>query len=297
MSQFDPVIGSDRSGLAYRQEDNSAKKALLSHHKGATPPNYAEAGIVWLDDTSTPWVFKTYDGTDWIEIGAVDATTNQYQTYALGAPLSMASETTAGLVEKATDSEVEGNSENGKYVAPSHLAQVLLSHQSANLDTWIDFTTKINATFDTYILHMTNVKVTNNDCDLSLQMSVNGVFQSGASDYEFRSFGIYTASNTEFPSFDSAADHIPFNSSLRLGNAAGKSFNAICKVFHPATAGSQTAIDGFSHYQYANGNVTAGNLFFGAYKNSVDVVDGFRIYPSAGSIASGEFKLYGVKKS
>ena len=81
MTQATPLIGSNQSGLAYRTADNDAKKALLNHHKGATAPSYAEAGIIWLDDTATPWKLKIYDGADWIVIGAVNSTTNTLEIY------------------------------------------------------------------------------------------------------------------------------------------------------------------------------------------------------------------------
>ena len=48
MSQANPTIGADKTGLAYRQEDNDGKKALLTHHKGASAPGYAEAGMIWI---------------------------------------------------------------------------------------------------------------------------------------------------------------------------------------------------------------------------------------------------------
>lgn len=81
MSQAPPIIGSNQSGLAYRTSDNDAKKALLNHHKGSTTPAYAEAGILWLDDTSTPWLLKIYDGTDWIVIASINASTNTIEAY------------------------------------------------------------------------------------------------------------------------------------------------------------------------------------------------------------------------
>lgn len=81
MTQATPLIGSNQSGLAYRTADNDAKKALLNHHKGATAPSYAEAGIIWIDDTATPWKLKIYDGADWIVIGAINPTTNTLEIY------------------------------------------------------------------------------------------------------------------------------------------------------------------------------------------------------------------------
>jgi hypothetical protein len=81
MSQASPTIGANKSGLVYRQEDNDCKKALLSHHKGAGAPAYAEAGTVWLDDSATPWRLKLFDGSDWIVMGSVHAGNNSFLPY------------------------------------------------------------------------------------------------------------------------------------------------------------------------------------------------------------------------
>lgn len=81
MSQADSQIGANKSGLTYRTEDNDGKKAILNHHKGAAAPSYAEAGMIWLDDSATPWLLKTYDGTDWITLGAINASTNIFTPY------------------------------------------------------------------------------------------------------------------------------------------------------------------------------------------------------------------------
>ena len=76
MSQATPTIPANQSGLVYRGLDNDGKNALMTTHKGPAAPSYAAAGIIWLDDNATPWVLKIYDGTDWLTIGTVNATTN-----------------------------------------------------------------------------------------------------------------------------------------------------------------------------------------------------------------------------
>ncbi len=82
MSQAPPLIGSNKSGLTYRQEDNDGKQALLTHHKGSTAPSYAQAGTVWLDDAATPWLLKIYDGVDWICLSQINAGANTVLPYA-----------------------------------------------------------------------------------------------------------------------------------------------------------------------------------------------------------------------
>ena len=81
MTQTTSQIGADQSGLAYRNADNAGKQAILNHHKGSSAPSYAEAGIIWLNDSGTPWTLNVYDGSDWITLGAVDATANTFNPY------------------------------------------------------------------------------------------------------------------------------------------------------------------------------------------------------------------------
>lgn len=90
MSQASPTIGANKTGLTFRQEDNDGKKALLSHHKGSSAPDYAEAGAIWLDDSSTPWLLKLHDGADWIALGSINASSNAFQPYHGNAPLKYA---------------------------------------------------------------------------------------------------------------------------------------------------------------------------------------------------------------
>ncbi len=96
MTQANPVIGANKSGLVYRQEDNDGKQALLNHHKGATAPAYAESGTVWLDDAATPWLLKIHDGADWMICGSVNAATNQFIPYRDGSALGDAAIKTVG---------------------------------------------------------------------------------------------------------------------------------------------------------------------------------------------------------
>lgn len=90
MSQASPTIGANKSGLVYRLEDNDGKKALLTHHKGAAAPAYAEAGMIWLDDSATPWALKFYDGGDWITLGALHAGNNSFLPFMGTSALRMA---------------------------------------------------------------------------------------------------------------------------------------------------------------------------------------------------------------
>ena len=73
MSQHDMTIDT-----TFGQDIQDALQALASTAKGNSAPSTPSAGQLWLDDTATPWVLKMYDGTDWITVDEVDATTNLY---------------------------------------------------------------------------------------------------------------------------------------------------------------------------------------------------------------------------
>lgn len=122
MTQSNPVIGADKSGLQYRNEDNEGKRALLTHHKGVTPPSYAEAGTLWLDDSAAPWLLKWYDGTGWIVQGSLNAATEEFTPFIGGAALGDASESVRGLVRRASDAEAEAGENTEKFVTPAQLA-------------------------------------------------------------------------------------------------------------------------------------------------------------------------------
>jgi len=123
MTQSNPVIGADKSGLQYRNEDNEGKRALLTHHKGAEPPSYAEAGTLWLDDSAAPWLLKWYDGTGWIVQGALNTTAEEFTPFIGGAALGDASESVRGLVRRASNAEAEAGENTEKYITPAQLAE------------------------------------------------------------------------------------------------------------------------------------------------------------------------------
>lgn len=81
MTQSNQTIGANKTGLEYRSKDNDDKNAILTNHKGGSAPVYAEAGMIWLDDNTTPWLLKFYDGTDWITLGAIHAGNNTYTPF------------------------------------------------------------------------------------------------------------------------------------------------------------------------------------------------------------------------
>lgn len=48
--------------------------AVRNYHKGTSAPANLTAGVSWIDDTSSPWTLKMYDGTDWLDWLSIDPT-------------------------------------------------------------------------------------------------------------------------------------------------------------------------------------------------------------------------------
>ena len=80
MSQYDFSIinPATKSGTDLATDLNNFRDALNSCHKGNSRPSYAISGMTWINDTTTPWVFNIYDGTDDIPIGTINIATNLF---------------------------------------------------------------------------------------------------------------------------------------------------------------------------------------------------------------------------
>ena len=57
---------------------NPALLALASHSKGPTAPTGPITGMLWINDTASPWSLQIYDGASWVQMGTVNPTTHAY---------------------------------------------------------------------------------------------------------------------------------------------------------------------------------------------------------------------------
>lgn len=74
MSQSDFTIETNGvSGTTFGLDIQTALRALASTSLGTSAPSTVYDGQIWLDNASTPWKLKIYDGSDWITLFEVDA--------------------------------------------------------------------------------------------------------------------------------------------------------------------------------------------------------------------------------
>lgn len=77
MSQFNlPDFTSPQPGGTFLKDNLEPwRDAVHSGHMGNTRPDYVVPGMWWIDNSTTPWVAKVFQGSDDIIIGTLDPTT------------------------------------------------------------------------------------------------------------------------------------------------------------------------------------------------------------------------------
>lgn len=185
----------------------------------------------------------------------------------------------------------------GLEAAAGSAGLTLLATATASSDSSVDFTSGIDSTYDEYIIICNNV-VPASPAGFYFRTSTNGgsSFDSGASDYTYAAEAITAdASVGNNPGGSNGAAQIHLGGNTAAGAGANDSINLVVHLKSPL---------GTRYTQiYWSGTFTdssAGDLTFvngGGMRKSAADVDAIRFLMSTGNIASGEFKLYGVKKS
>ncbi len=98
---YSPTTGTV-SGVAATSNYNAALDSLASSNSGAAPPannssGGADRGQWWLNTSTSPATLEMYDGTNWLPIGALDATSHIWEPVIGGGAGTLASATTVNL--------------------------------------------------------------------------------------------------------------------------------------------------------------------------------------------------------
>lgn len=181
-------------------------------------------------------------------------------------------------------------------LAPNPGDLILIEAQTASTDTSIDFTTGISSTYETYILVINDLVPTSDGALITLRTSTDAgaTWDSGASDYSWANVGRVHSGTTVTGANDAADTEINMTGTYASGSTAGEAYNAVIKLHSPAGA-RNTILTTTCSFLDASGVL---NWVKGAGQRlSAADVTGLRIIPSTSTIASGSFRLYGVKKT
>lgn len=174
---------------------------------------------------------------------------------------------------------------------------VLISQQSASSSTSIDFTSGIDSTYDLYIVDIIYAVPASANTSLNLQTSTNGGSSyDGSSSYSY-AYSLYSTNNTREDARSTSAAAILL-SGAELGNDTSEGFCGRVFIYQPSntTRKKQVSWSGSYITSVGDGGHLATIQGSGLRAATADI-DAIRFIMSSGNITSGEFKLYGVKRS
>lgn len=198
---------------------------------------------------------------------------------------------TTGLL-KAASGVVSAAVAGTDYLAPSAAgALVYLSTVTASASATVDIETTFDGTYDVYLILADGVVPSSgSEVDLYAYLKLSGSYKSGSYNYTMAnpSNGTYSGSASQSAS------------SLRIAtdisSTSGRSVSLAMHVFNPASTSLLKNV-------IWQGMVNRGsnNLFLasggGSHTSDTGALTGVRFAMSSGNIASGSFRLYGIKKS
>ena len=155
----------------------------------------------------------------------------------------------------------------------------------------VDFTNIKGSKYDVHLLQASNIKNATDDQQFSIRMSVGGTFDTD-NDYQ-RAIFTLSADGGSAESRDNNINHIFFT--LNQGNATNEKGNGYAYFYNLHDSSTMSFVN--IHTTTINVNGVYKMNFGGGVYDQTASVDGIRIFMSNGSnIASGVFKLYGVKQ-
>lgn len=164
---------------------------------------------------------------------------------------------------------------------------VLIQSQTASTSASLAFTTGITATYNNYMLVVSNYLPATNTQSLELQISTNGGSSYIATGYVGGT--IFGTTATGLVSGTAATTFFMLMTSVDNATRAG------CGTYYlmDFTNGAYPNITGLS-----NAGVTSAPLPFVTYGlNSTGTVNAFQVLSASGNMTQGKFTLYGIKES
>lgn len=179
----------------------------------------------------------------------------------------------------------------------SQVGMVLISTATASNSAAIDFTSGITSAYDEYMISMTNVVPATDDASLQLRVSEDGgsTFKAGATDYSY-AYNSEQEAGTDASNGSAGSTRILMSASV--SNTA--SMGGVCgevRFFAPAGTTQNklfTYQTGFPRTSTTDFRVINGA---GRFVLDTNAINGIRFLFSSGNITSGNFALYGIKKT
>jgi hypothetical protein len=172
-------------------------------------------------------------------------------------------------------------------------ALVLLSTVTASNSATVDIETTFDGTYDAYLLVASGAKTSADGAVLQSTMKISGTYDTG-NNYKYHCATLKSDASTYAADASGASGSINIMNS-GIGNAANEGAAFSMMIFNP----SSTALS--KRVTWHGSGITAAGLevcYTGsAHNTGTAALTGIRFFPSSGNIASGTFRLYGLKNS
>lgn len=168
----------------------------------------------------------------------------------------------------------------------------LLDVKTAVAQATVDFTVGINSTYDEFLIIITNMIAATDNTILTIRLSQSASFVSGAASYAYSAIGQTDAGAPANIAASASATFIGLNANT--SNA--KPLSGEVRFYGIGSAGTQKTIRGDLVYQPSGGTLAISSGA-GAFIANTTAIDGIRFLMNSGNITSGNFALYGIRKT
>jgi hypothetical protein len=165
----------------------------------------------------------------------------------------------------------------------------LLSTITAAASGTVDIETTFNSSYEVYKLVVSDLVPNTSAADILMRIKTGGSYDT-ASNYKFHL--AYPSGNATTYVGDASA---PIASSIKICEATGGNVCFTLTIYNPAG----TSLQKLFNWEgvYVNSGTHATMSYGAGLHTATAALTGVRIYPHSGNIASGKFRLYGLKKS
>lgn len=218
--------------------------------------------------------------------------------------LSRASEALVGVTQFATLEETQARVIDDKAISPKNfglaeMKYLLVTQTITSAVATVEFDTLINSDYQQYQIEIINLKGTNDGGFVEMQISDDDglTWKGGAADYSYVGSVYVSSGGLINPFEDTSASYILIsapNTPFDLSNDASASYQATIVLNTPFDNILQKIFRTNASYLGSSSELLVVSSS-GSYKGSTNPINGIRFLLSSGNIASGIFKLYGLK--
>lgn len=233
-----------------------------------------------------------------------DSTSNTYDVYVNGAAKSMLH--TGSSVDDLNDVTITTPASgqvlkyNGSaWVNGTGGSLILLSTATASASATVDFTSSIDSTYDEYVLVGVGVVPATDAVAAYIRVSedAGSTWKSAATDYKYSGYVYGISAGAGGSAGGATSAQIELSHGTTVGNASTKGFNFKLHFFKPSSTALHKTFEATPIGYETSGGDYYTLIKAGTYIGTVNAITGIRFLFSSGNISSGNFYLYGVKKS